>query len=65
MEDIIPDDQMVITISHEGYIKRTSLSEYRSQGRGGTGSRGVTSKEHDFIEHLFYSYRPQLPASIY
>ena len=53
MEDIIPDDAMVITISHEGYIKRTSLSEYRSQGRGGTGSRGVTSKENDFIEHLF------------
>jgi DNA gyrase subunit A len=53
MEDIIPDEAMVITISHEGYIKRTSLSEYRSQGRGGVGSKGVSSKEHDFIEHLF------------
>jgi DNA gyrase subunit A len=54
MEDMIPDESMVITISHEGYIKRTALSEYRSQGRGGVGSRGVAaSKQDDFIEHLF------------
>ncbi|WP_299708801.1 DNA gyrase subunit A [uncultured Pontibacter sp.] len=55
-EDMIPEENMVITISHEGYIKRTSLSEYRSQSRGGVGSRGVAaSKESDFTEHLFIS----------
>ena len=53
-EDMIPEENMVITISHQGYIKRTALAEYRSQGRGGVGSRGVsTSKEDDFTEHLF------------
>ncbi|WP_299821976.1 DNA gyrase subunit A [uncultured Pontibacter sp.] len=53
-EDMIPEENMVITISHEGYIKRTSLNEYRSQSRGGVGSRGVAaSKESDFTEHLF------------
>ncbi|MFD2244844.1 DNA gyrase subunit A [Pontibacter ruber] len=53
-EDMIPEENMVITISHEGYIKRTSLSEYRSQSRGGIGSRGVAaSKDSDFTEHLF------------
>ena len=54
MEDMIPDDNMVITISHEGYIKRTALTEYRSQSRGGVGSRGVAaSRQDDFTEHLF------------
>ncbi len=53
MEDMIADEEMVITISHEGYIKRTSLAEYRTQGRGGVGSRGATTKEADFTEHLF------------
>lgn len=54
MEDMIPDESMVITISHEGYIKRTALTEYRSQGRGGVGSRGASSgKQEDFTEHLF------------
>jgi len=52
-EDMIPDDEMVITISHEGYIKRTALIEYRTQGRGGVGARGATSKTNDFVEHLF------------
>ena len=51
-EDMIKDEQMVITISHEGYVKRTSLDEYRTQGRGGVGSRGA-SKGDDFTEHLF------------
>ncbi|NNF21983.1 MAG: DNA gyrase subunit A, partial [Saprospiraceae bacterium] len=51
--DMIPDDEMVITISHQGYIKRTPLTEYRTQGRGGVGSRGAISKEDDFTEHLF------------
>lgn len=52
-EDMIPDDEMVLTISHEGYIKRTALIEYRTQGRGGIGSRGAISKTDDFVEHLF------------
>ncbi|WP_192820875.1 DNA gyrase subunit A [Rufibacter sp. LB8] len=54
LEDMIPDENMVITISHEGYVKRTALTEYRSQSRGGVGSRGVAaSKVDDFTEHLF------------
>ncbi|MFY0686285.1 MAG: DNA gyrase subunit A [Cyclobacteriaceae bacterium] len=52
-EDMIPDEDMVLTISHEGYIKRTALVEYRTQGRGGVGSRAVKSKDDDFTEHLF------------
>lgn len=52
-EDMIPDDEMVITISHQGYIKRTQLVEYRTQGRGGVGSRAVATKDDDFPEHLF------------
>lgn len=52
-EDMIPDEDMVITISHQGYIKRTPLTEYRTQGRGGVGSRAATSKDDDFTEHLF------------
>ncbi|WP_250631213.1 DNA gyrase subunit A [Rhodoflexus caldus] len=53
IEDMIADDEMVITISHQGYIKRTPLSEYRTQSRGGVGSRGAGSKEDDFTEQLF------------
>ena len=53
IEDIIPDEEMVITVSHEGYIKRTPLTEFRTQGRGGVGSRGVSTKDDDFTEHLF------------
>ncbi|SEI94149.1 DNA gyrase subunit A [Dyadobacter koreensis] len=52
-EDMIPDEEMLITISHEGYIKRTPLAEYRTQTRGGVGSRGVKTKDTDFTEHLF------------
>ncbi len=53
MEDLIADDEVVITVSHMGYIKRTSLTEYRTQNRGGRGSRGVASRQEDFVEHLF------------
>lgn len=53
MEDIIPDDAVVVTISHLGYIKRTPLAEYRVQSRGGRGARGTTTREEDFVEHLF------------
>jgi DNA gyrase subunit A len=53
MEDIIPDEPVVVTISHLGYIKRTPLTEYRQQKRGGRGSRGSTTRQEDFLEHLF------------
>lgn len=53
VEDMIANEEMVITISNQGYIKRTSLSEYRTQGRGGVGSKGVSTKDDDFTEHLF------------
>ena len=53
IEDMIPNEDMVITVSHQGYIKRTALTEYRIQGRGGVGSRGVSTKVDDFTEHLF------------
>jgi len=53
MEDLIADDAVVVTISHLGYIKRTSLSEFRTQTRGGIGSRGSTTRDEDFLEHLF------------
>ncbi|TAE90331.1 MAG: DNA gyrase subunit A [Bacteroidetes bacterium] len=52
MEDLIPDDEVVITISHLGYVKRTLLSEYRTQNRGGRGSRGVARRDEDFVEHV-------------
>ena len=53
MEDIIADDAVVITISHLGYIKRTPLTEYRVQSRGGKGSKGSATRDADFIEHIF------------
>lgn len=52
-EDMIPDEEMVITISHQGYIKRTASVEFKAQGRGGVGSKGASSKDDDFTEHLF------------
>ncbi len=53
MEDMIADEDVVITISHHGYIKRTALSEYRTQGRGGRGAKGSATREEDFVEHIF------------
>ncbi len=53
MEELIPDDQVVVTVSHEGYIKRTDVDGYRKQGRGGRGVRGGETREGDFLEHLF------------
>ncbi len=53
MEDLIADEQVVISISHAGYIKRTRLSDYRSQSRGGVGSKGATTRDADFVEHIF------------
>ncbi|GGG49585.1 DNA gyrase subunit A [Bizionia arctica] len=53
IEDMIPDEKVVITISHAGYIKRTSLSEYKTQNRGGVGQKASTTRNEDFLEHLF------------
>ena len=53
IEDTIPNDEVVITISHKGYVKRTLLSEYRAQSRGGVGSKGSSVRSEDFVEHIF------------
>lgn len=53
IEDLIEEEDVVITVSHLGYIKRTSVAEYRSQRRGGRGAKGAKTREEDFIEHLF------------
>lgn len=53
MEDMIPDEQVVITISHAGYIKRTPLVEYKTQNRGGVGQKASATRNEDFLEHLF------------
>ena len=53
IEDMIPDEQVVITISHAGYIKRTRLAEYKEQSRGGVGSKGAVTRDADFIEEIF------------
>ncbi len=53
IEDMIPDEEVVITISHAGYIKRTALSEYKKQNRGGVGHKGVQTRDSDFVEHIF------------
>jgi DNA gyrase subunit A len=52
-EDMIPDDKVVVTISHAGYIKRTPLVEYKTQNRGGVGQKGSTTRNEDFLEHMF------------
>ena len=53
MEDMIAEEEVVLTITHQGYIKRTALNTYRSQRRGGRGVQGAMSKDEDFVEHLF------------
>ena len=53
IEDMIPDEKVVITISHAGYIKRTPLAEYKTQNRGGVGQKASTTRNEDFLEHLF------------
>lgn len=53
IEDMIPDESVVVTISHAGYIKRTKLGEYRTQARGGVGSKGSATRDEDFLEYLF------------
>ncbi|MEC3965818.1 DNA gyrase subunit A [Flagellimonas halotolerans] len=53
IEDMIPDEQVVITISHAGYVKRTPLTEYKTQNRGGVGQKASSTRNEDFLEHLF------------
>ena len=53
IEDMIADEDVVITISHLGYMKRTNLADYRSQNRGGRGSKGTATRDEDFVEHMF------------
>ena len=53
IEDMIPDEKVVLTISHAGYIKRTALAEYKTQNRGGVGQKGSTTRSEDFLEYLF------------
>lgn len=53
IEDLIANEDMILTISHQGYIKRTPANQYRVQGRGGTGFKGTGKKEQDFVEHIF------------
>ncbi|WP_185870623.1 DNA gyrase subunit A [Blattabacterium cuenoti] len=59
IEDFIENEQVVLTISHAGYIKRTSLSEYKRQGRGGIGNRGASAREYDFFKHLLIATNHQ------
>ncbi|WP_341662777.1 DNA gyrase subunit A [Blattabacterium cuenoti] len=59
IEDLIENEQVVLTISHAGYIKRTSLSEYKRQGRGGIGNRGAIARESDFFKHLLVAKNHQ------
>jgi len=59
IEDLIADENVVITISHAGYIKRTPLSEYKTQNRGGVGQKGVATRDQDFLEHLFVATNHQ------
>ena len=54
-EDFYADDEVVVTVSHMGYIKRTLLSEFKAQSRGGVGSKGSNTRDQDFIEHLYFA----------
>ncbi|MEX0967904.1 MAG: DNA gyrase subunit A [Bacteroidia bacterium] len=56
IEDLIPNEEMVVTISHMGYMKRTPLADYKSQGRGGRGSKGAGFRQEDFTEYLFVAF---------
>jgi DNA gyrase subunit A len=59
IEDLIEDEEVIITISHAGYIKRTPSTEYRAQGRGGRGAQGVRTRDEDFVEHMFVATNHQ------
>ena len=65
VEDMIPNEEVVVTISHLGYMKRTSLTEYKLQRRGGVGSKGTATRDEDFVQELFVALYTQLPAHLY
>ena len=65
IEDMIPDDKMVITISHAGYIKRTPLTDYKTQNRGGVGQKASTTRNEDFLENLFVGTNHQYMLFFY
>ena len=65
IEDMIPDEQVIITISHAGYIKRTPLTEYKTQHRGGVGQKASSTRNEDFLEHLFVGTNPPVHAFLY
>ena len=62
---MIPNEQVVITISHAGYIKRTSLTEYKTQNRGGVGQKASTTRNEDFLEHLICWYESPIHVILY
>ncbi len=59
IEDLIADENVVITISHAGYIKRTNLTEYKTQNRGGVGQKSAGTRDQDFLEHMFVATNHQ------
>ncbi len=65
MEDMIPNEQVVITISHAGYIKRTPLTEYKTQNRGGVGQKASSTRNEDFLEHLICRHQPPVYVVLY
>ena len=65
IEDMIPDEKVVITISHAGYIKRTSLDEYKIQNRGGVGQKASTTRNEDFLEDIFIGTNHQYMLFFY
>ena len=65
IEDMIPDEQVVITISHAGYIKRTSINEYKTQNRGGVGQKASSTRNEDFLGTPLCQYQPPVHALLY
>jgi len=65
LEDLIADTDMAITVSHAGYMKRTSVDTYRHQSRGGKGRIGAKTRDEDFVEHLFIRFRAQLYPALH
>ena len=64
IEDLIPEETVVVTRTHTGYVKRASLSEYRSQRRGGKGRRGMTTKDEDFVTHMHVKLHRRLLSKV-
>ena len=65
IEDLIPEEEVVVTITRSGYVKRTKIDNYRAQNRGGKGVRGAALKDEDVVEHFFYHLNPQLAAVLH